>query len=433
MRTTMLKIFTALFFIVEVLGAVRSNGQSNSVNNASLGTIIEAIDRHPELEMARARYQASREAVATHSSLMDPMLILGVQNLPTSFSFHDEPMTSKVIGISQAFSFPGKLSKEEAIGEMGAKIDSFALDEKRNMLRRDAKLAYYDILHRERSIATYTRHIETLSDIEKEVSANAAYGKGPLTGIERISLERTEIKQMIAEEHSMTMMQYAKLAYISGMNLSSVQAPDSLAMPVFSYTVDSLMAIAEHSRPLVLGIRAAFARSNVAAERSDLESYPDFDVMLMYMQRDALNTPTGPMPQMDMLTAQLSVKLPLGYGGKNSAARAEAEAMQRMTLSEEEMTLRDIRMGLTEKLAKLEELRTKHDLLKNLALPSLRMISESFAADYQYDKTSLQSVIGEELSLLHKQHDLFEMESEAFKTIAEIEYIIGADIIPITR
>jgi outer membrane protein TolC len=231
----------------------------------------------------------------------------------------------------------------------------------------------------------------------------------------------------------MTMMQYAKLVYISGMNLSSVQAPDSLAMPVLSYTVDSLMIIAERSRPLVLGIRAALARSNVAAERSDLESYPDFDVMLMYMQRDALNTPTGPMQQMDMLTAQLSVKLPLGYGGKNSAARAEAEAMQRMTLSEEEMALRDIRMGLTEKLAKLEELRTKHDLLKNLALPSLRMISESFAADYSYDKTSLQSVIGEELSLLHKQHDLFEMESEAYKTIAEIEYIIGADIIPITR
>ncbi len=37
-------------------------------------------------------------------ALPDPMLMMGVQNLPTnSFSFNKELMTSKMIGLSQTF------------------------------------------------------------------------------------------------------------------------------------------------------------------------------------------------------------------------------------------------------------------------------------------------------------------------------------------
>lgn len=402
----------------------------------TLSALLLSVENHPELEMKRFEIEAAQSRVTMKSSLMDPMLILGVQNLPTNFSFNQDPMTGKVIGIGQSFPFPGKLGKERSIASLSVEMNQADLDEKRNILRKDVKISFFDILHRERSLTAYSHHLYALNDIEKEISTSAAFGKTPLSEIKKVELDRTEIRQMIAEEHSMIAMQMARLIYNTGLEIKEIHSPDSLTLPAFGYSADSLLAIAILKRPLLRGIRSGEQQAEEAIRRAELDRYPDFDVMLMYMQRDALaptSTMSSSVPQMNMVSAQLQIKLPVNYNGMKDAQVAEMRSMKRMKLSEEEMTKREIRMMLAEKLAKLDELRTKHELLKSQALPSLRSIRQSFVTDYQYDKSTLQSVAGSELALLHKTHDSFEIESEYYKTIAEIEFIVGTDLIPIIQ
>lgn len=418
-------------FLASVLCFYSTESIAQNDTAITLSMLLLRVENHPELEMKRSEIEAAESRVTMKSSLMDPELILGVQNMPTNFTFNQDPMTGKVIGIGQSFPFPGKLSKERSIGKLSVAISQAELDEKKNMLRRDVKLSWFDILHRKRSILAYHVHEQALDEIEKEIATSAAYGKTPVVEIQKIYLERTEVRQMIAEEHSMIAMQMAKLTYNTGVEIKEIQAPDSLPLPAFHYTPDELMAIAKNKSPLLRGIRSASEQADNSIRRAELDRYPDFDVMLMYMQRDAL-APAN-IPQMNMISAQLQIKLPMNYNGAKDAEIAEAESMKRMKLSEEDMITREIRMMLAEKLAKLEELRIKRDLLNSSTLPSLRTIRQSFVTDYQFEKSTLQSIAGSELALQHKAHDIFEIESEYYQTIAEIEFIVGTDLIPIIQ
>ena len=79
------------------------------IHPLNLDTLIEeALENNPEISAAKSRSEVYREKIAQSDALEDPMLGLGIVNLPTSFSFRDEDMTMKEVSISQKFPFPGK-------------------------------------------------------------------------------------------------------------------------------------------------------------------------------------------------------------------------------------------------------------------------------------------------------------------------------------
>jgi len=64
------------------------------------------------------------------SALEDPMLEFGIVNLPTNFSFRDEDMTMKEIGVSQRFPFPGKRPLMREMAEKEAVAASTDIEDK---------------------------------------------------------------------------------------------------------------------------------------------------------------------------------------------------------------------------------------------------------------------------------------------------------------
>jgi outer membrane protein TolC len=62
--------------------------------------VQEALENNPEILAAKKRGEVFREKVPQSWALEDPMLGLGVVNLPTNLSFRDEDMTMKEISIS---------------------------------------------------------------------------------------------------------------------------------------------------------------------------------------------------------------------------------------------------------------------------------------------------------------------------------------------
>jgi outer membrane protein TolC len=71
---------------------------------------------------------------------------LGIANLPTnSFSFTQEPMTGKIIGLSQGVPFPGKLSAVEKVQLKDIEINQQEIDDKINEIRNEVSQVYYDL------------------------------------------------------------------------------------------------------------------------------------------------------------------------------------------------------------------------------------------------------------------------------------------------
>src|SRR5690242_19141960 len=77
----------------------------------NLSSLIDAALAHnPELKASDARWQMFSNRVAQARTFDDPMLMLKIQNgiFTDPFNFRKDPMTQKVIGISQQFPFWGK-------------------------------------------------------------------------------------------------------------------------------------------------------------------------------------------------------------------------------------------------------------------------------------------------------------------------------------
>ena len=79
--------------------------------------IQEMLLQNPELQVSYKQWQVTAAQAPQAGALPDPVLGIGVMNLPVnSFTFNQEMMTGKQISAMQMFPFPGKHGTRKAIG-----------------------------------------------------------------------------------------------------------------------------------------------------------------------------------------------------------------------------------------------------------------------------------------------------------------------------
>jgi cobalt-zinc-cadmium efflux system outer membrane protein len=398
----------------------------------SLKELLASTENHPELRAANASTEAARSRVSMQSSLMDPMIILGVNNLPTnSFRFDAEMMTSKSIGLSQTFPFPGKLSKAHDAAMKEIDVSIFAAAEKRNALRRDVKKSYYELFHLSKSIATYDYHLEQIEKLLALAHARLSSGIGTAQEILQLEMDRTQAQMKILEDESTRTELIGELSKSSGYLPDVISWPDSLLLDPVRFSVDQLDSIAQKQSPLLARLSSQVEQDQLSGERAHLDRYPDFDIMLMYMQRDALAPPAGStesMVQSNMFSAELRFNLPLGYGGKLADREAEAAAMSGMHQSDREAMHLEIRSMLQSRFTQLEVLRKQYALLVGEMLPRAIESSVLDRTNYALGKSDLTGTLSRLTELVHQDHDRYRIEADYHKLLAEIEYLVGTDL-----
>ena len=96
-----------------------------------------ALEVSPKIKMLEMKKIAASNRIEQNSNLPDPMLTLGFANLPVnSFSFTQEPMTGKIVGLSQAFPFPGKLSGQADLNSKDVDIVEQEILDSKNDIRK---------------------------------------------------------------------------------------------------------------------------------------------------------------------------------------------------------------------------------------------------------------------------------------------------------
>lgn len=417
----------ASVLVAEHAAAQHAHGHGQDSSLASLYQLLGRVGVHPMVQMQEAAKDAARDRIAMKSSLMNPMLMLGVQNLPTnSFGFSDDPMTSKMIGISQDFPFPGKLSAEAAIAAQDTLTAETRIRESQNELARDIKQSYFEIFHLARSVSTNEYHLKALDELLDVARQQLATGKTTQSEILNLELERSDIETQIADEQSMLAMRRAELERAVGGDAGSLNMPEALALPVLPQSLAELDTLASHRRATLAGFRSEAEQQTLAVRRAELDRYPDFNLSLQYMQRAAV---MDGAPAPDMVSATIGVELPMNYGNQRSSQAAEAEAMRTMKQAEERSTALMIHAELAANLAKLQGLQKQFNILRNDVYPLVEASLETSKANYRYGKTGIEQVLRDELALLHREHDRYRLEAEYNKTLAEIEYLTGTTLV----
>jgi outer membrane protein TolC len=156
------------------------------------------------------------------------------------------------------------------------------------------------------------------------------------------------------------------------------------------------------------------------AELARKEHLPDFDVSVQYGQRDGFS---------DMVTATVSIPLPLLKGRKQDAQLAEARS-ELAALEAEHHTMRnELGAKVAELHSALERGRSQLALYVKAILPQARATLSSASAGYQVGRVDF-------INLLEAQATLFEYETQYHraltdfaKTLALLEERVGAEVV----
>ena len=397
--------------------------QHNQKSGIGLDSILNAVSRHPELRMKSADIEAARRRISMRSTLMDPMLMIGVQNLPTgSLRFDKEMMTSKMIGVTQTFPFFGKLSTERSLAEQEVHTGIENSAEIANRLRRDVKIAFYDIYHLQKSVATNESHMKMIAELINLSEHSLTIGKSTQQDVLSLKLEKAATESSIIDEAAMINMRLADLSGASNLEITEIQYDDSLDLPAFPFRIEYLDSLSAVHRPALLALSSQTEQAKFEIERAQLMKYPDFSVGLVYMQRNAVES----MVQSDMISAQVSFNLPV-FSGKLNDAVAEQEAMRTGKQEEIRVMKLEIHSMLGSLLNRMEGIRKQHKILEEEILPLSDMSLSTSRINFQNNKATLNEVLRSEIAILHRLHEKYQLRADYLKAIAQIEYLTGMD------
>ncbi|UCH65884.1 MAG: TolC family protein, partial [Ignavibacterium sp.] len=194
-------------FVLVIWGTVFSVSASFSQELDSL--IQQAIGLNPKIKMLMAKREAAYHNIYQDSNLPDPTLVLGVLNVPTnSFSFNQDPMTQKIIGLKQTFPFPGKLSSIEDAAAIDTLIIDQEIKDTKNEIRRDVSQRYYQLSYIQRAIHLSEQSKELLLDIADVVNTKYTVASASQQNLLKIQLEITtitdELEELNSRERSVT-------------------------------------------------------------------------------------------------------------------------------------------------------------------------------------------------------------------------------------
>ncbi len=387
--------------------------------------VEEALSANPEILAARSEVQAARMRVAPAAALEDPMLEMGLLNVPTdSWRLNREDMTMKMLGLAQKLPYPGKRGLRRNVAEKDVLSLEHGLRETGNRIAREVKLAYFDLaLAREtsRQLRDTTLVLEQFQRI-----ADGRYTVGQGTQADAFKA-RTQLAKMSEEllrmEREIPVME-AELARLLGRAASAATFAASLpGPPAAGPDLAALRESAQRQRPQFLALREMVDKADLSVDLARREYQPDFDVRLSYGQRERM--PDGARrPEMVSLT--VAVNLPIWGREKVEPRIAEARAMRdqarSMLFAQENETFARLR----QQTALLEQSRQSLRLYDSAILPQAALAVESALASYRVNRADLLMLLDSQMSLFSYRIGRATALAAIHKAQAEIEQLVGS-------
>lgn len=415
----------ALVLFLLFAGIISSYSQTN---DSSLDSLInQALLVSPKLKMLKAKYNASESRIEVNSNLPDPMLTLGLMNLPTnSFSFTQEPMTGKIVGLSQAFPFPGKLGSVADVAEKDAEIVTKEISDSENEIKKIISQNYWELVFVRKAIDVANESKILLKDIAEVVRANYSVSKASQQNLLKVELEITNItdriEEMKSKENSLISMINAQLLRDAQ---SYVHTNDLSSFEYLRITQAKLDSLARSYRPFLEGIQLAKQKAVLMEDLARYDYYPNFNLSVAYTYRDeiaATNTPLN-----DFLSFAIGISLPLNYGGKVSSKVEEAEAMQNMYEQQYQASLQMLNGTFGASVAKLSTLQERIKLIEEAQLPQAEQTFAASLSSYQVAQIDFINVVDAQNKLFQVETNLYRLKSEYLKEINELEFLTGTE------
>jgi cobalt-zinc-cadmium efflux system outer membrane protein len=388
--------------------------------------IDSAIANNPELKASDARWQMFRNRIALARTFDDPMLMLKIQNgiVNDPFNFRKDPMTQKVIGISQQLPFWGKRGLKGEVATKEADSYRWQVEERKLELRRMVAETYYQIYFTDKSQEIVGKNIKILDDFITLAETKYSVGQGAQQDIFKAQVERSKMLDMrISLEQQRKSLQASLNALLYRPAETPVGAiPDFDIKPLIQ-TPEELRNIAYENRPMLKSLNALIEKGKAGHKLAEKEYYPDFNVAFEYMQRDRFEGSSGD----DMYSLGVTFNLPVQQERRRAMV---AESSSEITMATEELNIlkNSINSGTSDLLAQLERRRKLAELYKTGIIPQAEQSLESATIGYRVNKVDFLTLQDNRITLFNYERELYDSLAEYQMKRAQLEALIGKEL-----
>lgn len=423
-----MRVATGGAFIIAIL--LRPHTAFSQEHHSLDSLVARALLVHPQLRALEAQRNAARSRIGPAGAWSDPMLMAGLQNYPLSrqqagghgASAGPEPMTMKMVGVTQTIPYPGKTSLRTSIARADAEVADARLAAETREIKREVHHAYFDVIAARMLRALVERQQQVANSIPPATEARYVSGSAAQADVLKA---RTESALLVQERNAATQEERASLAHLNALldQQENVSVADSFPaeMPAGTpLSLDSVQAIALRSSPRLQERRASIAARTAEAQLAVRAYLPDVDVTVQYGQRDRLP---------DMITGMISVPVPVHRGRKQSAearaARFDVAAAEAELRAEENA----VRADVARSYAAVERHRADIALLDRAILPQARATFASASTTYQSGRGELLGVLDAMRALFATETMYVRSLAEYAKAQAELEALAGVEVV----
>jgi outer membrane protein, heavy metal efflux system len=390
--------------------------------------IVEAISISPKLQLLNAKLGLASSRIEQGTNLPDPILTFGLMNMPTnSFAFTQEPMTSKIIGFSQAIPYPAGLSAAADVKSVDTLIVRQEIINVKNEIRKNISNSYYDLQFVREEQKLNNERIKLLNQILEVVKSKYEVGSASMQNIINVEVELTRVTDKI---EMLNGKKNALVAEINAFLLKDATQPvvseNLFSIEYGEVDFESLINTAIKNQPNLKGIQLSEHKASLMEEQAEYEFYPNFNLGVQYSQREN-NILTG-MDYKDFLSVVAGITLPINYGGKKTAKVNEAKYLQNLYQKEYQSTMQDLSRSIGIISAKISELAVRNKLNSTRLLPLAEQSLTVALSDFQVGKIDFINVINAEKEILSVKTDLIKIQTDYNKNIVMLEYLVGSDL-----
>lgn len=407
-----------------LLLASSSAGAGEEAPDALLREILaEASRNNPDIQVAQREIDAARNRVSPAGALDDPMLEVGVINLPAqSRSFRTEDMTMKMVGLTQRLPYPGKRALRREVAEKEAEAVAYNYQEVSNRVVRSIKVAYVDLGLVDESARLTDKNRRILEQLLAIAEARYTVGQGSQADVLKAQTQLSRMADELIKFGRERPMLEAEL----NRALGRASAPRPIVPPVprareVALRLDELREAALAHRPQLLAQQNLVARGARTIDLAKKDYYPDIDLRFSYGQRDN----TVDMRREDMISFTVAINLPIWGGSKREPRVAEAEAMREQARRMYEAQASEIVTMLRQQVATAEQSLKSARLYETGILPQARLAVDASIAAYNVNRVDFFTLLDNQMTVFNYEIAYAATVTSQNKALAEIEFLTG--------
>jgi outer membrane protein TolC len=340
---------------------------------------------NPTLASRRAMAEAARRRVAPAGAWMSPMVELGVQNVPVGRGFDWDPMTMKMVGVTQRVPLFGsnrlarRSAAEAARGE--AAVADLALAE----VLGEAWQAYADAYYAGELVAHCEAHLGVMDRLVSSARARYDAGRGRLDDLLRAESERARIHADAAAFRSEREGARARLDALRGVPAGS--SPEPLEPPRdVTIAGDASSLTISPGHPRLREADARVVRYRYAGRAARRALWPDLEIDWSYGFREDLRSTTEHGTQQstvqdNMWSTSVGFTVPIFAGARELSESKEMDAMARAAEADRRAAELDLQSQLEAgRIAEAAARRTVSVLADTVVATQQRAVDASWSA-----------------------------------------------------